>query len=129
MKNLILTLQTRTITGIVQIVNCWPLSNWSDNDFMFNSTGLNATTSPGVNIIFNQDKLNFRATCDNLTASFCNNDDNEDLDIGIDSSYYEIDDFLKCKPEKTSSFVMLCYVNIASINKHINKTSSFLIRL
>ena len=87
---------------------------------MINSTGLNTTTSPDVTFIINQDKLKFTTDCDNLSAASCINDDDDDdssLDIGIDSRYYDIDDFKQCKPDKTSSFGLL-NLNIASINKH-----------
>ena len=89
---------------------------------MINSTGLNTTTSPDVTFIINQDKLKFTTDCDNLSAASCINDDDDDdssLDIGIDSRYYDIDDFKKCKPDKNSSFGLL-NLNIASINKHID---------
>ena len=99
-----------------------PFSDLNDNEFLINSNGFNTTISPDVTLILNQDKLKFKADCDNLTASFLDyngNDDNvSSLDVGIDSSYYDIDEFIKCKPDKTSSFGLL-NLNIASINKHI----------
>ena len=100
-----------------------PFNDLNDNDFIINSTGHNNFTSSDVTVIVNHDKLKFSANCDNLTASFRSNDDNDEdesyLDTGIDSRYYDIDDFLKCKPDKTSSFGML-NLNIASISKHID---------
>ena len=99
-----------------------PFSDLNNNDFIINSTGLNTSTSSDVNITLDQEKLKFRANCDNLTASIDNTDDNDDessLEIGIDSRYYDIGEFIKCKPDKTSSFSML-NLNIASLSKHID---------
>ena len=100
-----------------------PFSDLNDNEFLINSSGFDTTISSDVTFLLNQDKLKFKADCDNLTASFLNYGDNDDtvsyLDTGIDSSYYDIDDFIKCKPDKTSSFGLL-NLNIASINKHID---------
>ena len=96
-----------------------PFNNLNDNDLMINSLGIN---SVDVNVMFNDDILKFRANCDNLTASFGHHEDDDEemsLDVGIDSKYYDIGEFTKCKPDKSSSFSML-NLNIASISKHID---------
>ena len=72
----------------------------------------------------------FVKQCENIKSQVSSDDVNEDefFNSMVNSKYYNINNFNKLKPDKSSSFGLL-HVNIASLDAHIDDLRSVLGRL
>ena len=87
-------------------------------------------TKPDVSSMTTAQLNKFVKQCENIKSQISTDDVNEDefFNSMVNSKYYNINNFNKLKPDKTSNFGLL-HVNIASLDAHIDDLRSVLGRL